>query len=521
MTVGNYCASQNTSSERGLKQLSAQGYQEEHQNRAMAESLQASPCTAEPEDGTTTIADWLADMEPFGPQYLRAVTAGKALRCFARSLWGKDFLYHQSFVRKKKVGVFWSHSWRTPPWKKAGLLLFWYNGNVATIVATLGAVVMFLLCCCDILPGFMKSPWTGPPRKLPFGAWSTLTGSLLYFMVLTGYRSQRTVWLDWMCINQKDEAKKMKGVLSLGANIKTSEKMLVLWDETWIHRLWCVFELSAFLKCQQMQAGQTLTVLPVFIFPFWLANFLMLMLIMTANVMIPLGNLTYVVLGFLGLLFCSIFWERVLTTHFSQISALNERLASFSFKDTMCTCCTKSHKDAYGHHIQCDRELLSQCMSTWFGSEEACEASVSSALAGVLKEKLGARFPFPYWMLLSAGLPWVWGYMDFAAARVRGEEWEEFAAIVMNGVAWWANIGPAITTFSVTLIWKLRSCRRSMVLRWLCRLVIVVMQLIGHAYYRVLQDFVPGRLVNEAIFFVTSLIAAVTAWRLRREGYIQ
>ena len=35
------------------------------------------------------------------------------------------------FLRpRKKVQDFWSHSWRTPAWKKVGLLLFWHRGRI-------------------------------------------------------------------------------------------------------------------------------------------------------------------------------------------------------------------------------------------------------------------------------------------------------------------------------------------------------------------------------------------------------
>ena len=60
--------------------------------------------------------------------------------------------------------------------------------------------------------------------------------------------------------------------------------------------------------------------------------------------------------------------------------------------------------------------------------------------------------------------------------------------------------------------------RRSMILRWLVSVAIIVMK---HAYHRFLQDFVAVRLLSDAILvLITTLIAAVAAWRLFRSSYI-
>merc|ERR1711920_457090 len=40
---------------------------------------------------------------------------------------------------------------------------------------------------------------------------------------------------------------KKHGILSIGAFLSHTETLLVAWDETYFKRLWCTFELSAFL----------------------------------------------------------------------------------------------------------------------------------------------------------------------------------------------------------------------------------------------------------------------------------
>ena len=46
------------------------------------------------------------------------------------------------------------------------------------------------------------------------------------------------MFLDRICINQVDQAMKAEGVLNMGAILKHSDSMLVLWDTTFASRLW-------------------------------------------------------------------------------------------------------------------------------------------------------------------------------------------------------------------------------------------------------------------------------------------
>ena len=60
------------------------------------------------------------------------------------------------------------------------------------------------------------------------------------------FRSQVSLFLDICCIPQDDKDKQALGITSLGAVLDRSEKMLILMDEHYWKRLWCVFEVAAF-----------------------------------------------------------------------------------------------------------------------------------------------------------------------------------------------------------------------------------------------------------------------------------
>ena len=53
-------------------------------------------------------------------------------------------------------------------------------------------------------------------------------------------RTSPTLFLDICCISQDDPIKKARGIESLGALLDRSERMLVLLDENYFKRLWCV-----------------------------------------------------------------------------------------------------------------------------------------------------------------------------------------------------------------------------------------------------------------------------------------
>lgn len=98
------------------------------------------------------------------------------------------------------------------------------------------------------------------------------------------------VFVDMACIHQGDPDLKSEGALNIGAFLKNSKKLLVLWDSTYSSRAWCMFELAAFLQSHQSEVNLPIDIKPVAIAPatfaFVVGNTFMLL----CEIILPAGG---------------------------------------------------------------------------------------------------------------------------------------------------------------------------------------------------------------------------------------
>ena len=99
------------------------------------------------------------------------------------------------------------------------------------------------------------SEWT-PDRHSEGGqgnssVWSSALGVAGTILTLACWKSRKEVFLDRICISQTDGGLKTEAICSLAGILNKSESMLVLWDASFAERLWCVFEIAAFLKSKE------------------------------------------------------------------------------------------------------------------------------------------------------------------------------------------------------------------------------------------------------------------------------
>ena len=218
------------------------------------------------EEGEQHVASQVTRMQILKPEVLRGTHAHKAFEDFARALRPKGpqtpvDLYKKSFVAEK-ISSFWSHSWHGNSCNKILTLLMRYNGPASVMVGSLVACLMMVLFSLDLIPGFARMQPIYPGMQ--WSTWSLGAGFIATVITFLAWRSRFVVFLDRVCIHPSDGELKRASIWSLAGILKSSEEMLVLWDPSWSERLWCQFELGAFLK-SKLESEQVLVIRPTFL----------------------------------------------------------------------------------------------------------------------------------------------------------------------------------------------------------------------------------------------------------------
>jgi len=197
----------------------------------------------------------------------------RGARLFARSGAAARERPKETFALSRTVGrldYFISHAWRSPRLGKYCALCRFFNGGLAVHAALLvGFTAFFFALHRPPVPGEPMVTIANQvdqgrhtfPRAIiwwfyaPFPVYIA-TAALAHRLL----RRNSTAFLDIACVNQLDPVAKAKGIERLGAMLARTEHMLVLADEHYWKRLWCVFEVAAF--CRHSDASR-LIVLPL------------------------------------------------------------------------------------------------------------------------------------------------------------------------------------------------------------------------------------------------------------------
>ncbi|CAE8583901.1 unnamed protein product [Polarella glacialis] len=161
-----------------------------------------------------------------------------------------------------KYDIFISHTWRTGRIAKYAALLYYTSLFPAVCAGLAAGILAFALQVHGILPPFdIIEPYESAeiPEPLPGCLWCLVMGGCTSFAILVMWarlcdlaastRSTKvSYFFDRLCINQGDAELKQVGIDSIGAYLRNSDSMLVLWSPEYFTRLWCCFELAVFLE---------------------------------------------------------------------------------------------------------------------------------------------------------------------------------------------------------------------------------------------------------------------------------
>ncbi|CAE7614995.1 ddx1 [Symbiodinium sp. KB8] len=429
-------------------QLPAGANQDEDVFAGVSVSRQISPVPEQTANAVPALAEDLI---------ARMVGFGKALR-------GSKKLHRLSY-QTKKISMFWSHSWHGSTWRKYMTLLLFYNGATAAVIACLGSAVAAVLFAFELLP-VVKGP-NNYTEDLPYAHWQTFwaatVGMILYILVLLFWRPVDSIFFDVICIDQLNPERKGKGLLSIGAFLKSSRSMLILWDATYSGRLWTMFEVAAFLRSREEGETPKVVLRPTILGPTYLLLMLTLILVLRVgdSVSVLLSDSGRYVLWSLQFLIYSCGLAANTATfreYFRSVSDSQEQLAGWRLADVKCSCCDTGHVCGG----LCEREVVLKCICQWFGNLEHFESRVQTEIMDTFVHEQ-SRQPFTYSQVVIALVPILWSYLDRASAYARFTEWDPWlqtSCQIARGLAWWLGVGPVAFLTQCRLAYRFqRKCK--------------------------------------------------------------
>ena len=321
----------------------------------------------------------------------------------------------------KMIDHFLSHSWRDGA-KLKWLSLLWYvNLPFAVAAGHVAAALSFA--------AILMWPEVYPATPIAVGDIFLLNGpspaiGLWVFLVALGFGhyvsgAAPELFLDKICIHQTDPKLKAAGIQALGAYLRNSKHMLVLWGDDYFDRLWCCYEMSLYILLQDVEK---INILPIAYAGQSILIFAMFAVSMTAAVALELlGNAEMSGIGNLllmteMLLFFSplaLFGWYKADVYEARIS-LRSKLSVFDIRSVQCFCCQAKHVLPNGESIPCDRRFVEEGISLWFGKDgreglsafnHVMRTQLNASIAALLGKE--TVMPLPQMLVLGSLLAWV------------------------------------------------------------------------------------------------------------------
>ena len=448
---------------------------------------------AEAEPSAEWIAEIISKMEPTRPEVIRATRVQNVLHGLARPLRIYGDFYHLS-QSTTRLHAFWSHSWHGSVSGKVATLFFLHKAKAAVTVGTVAAVLACIAFGIGELPDDKTHSW-----------WCLSLGCLGYLLTMMFWRPQQLVFVDRVCISQADPQLQAEGTFSLGAIVKRADTMLVLWDPSWTRRLWCVYELAAFIRSRSPGAKPCIIIRPTMLgfvmCAFWLASALGGFAFHFTNHTIGLdysSGRNDVIMQFIAIAFCGlIFWyiAHLAREYCREVTIMCQHIGQFRVATAESFCCSVKHRRPGGDEpMMCDREVMQKCINIWFGGTEAFEQHVQSDLCDLLVDQLSNHM-VSYWRLAEAAPVFLWFHLDVVARHLRLRYFTDSAEdgalltgilILLVGLSYWLGVVPMLVRIMFRLSWAMQA-------RCHCRLL---------DYFKSLLLLLPGISIFGAFVFL-------------------
>ena len=204
--------------------------------------------------------------------------------------------------------------------------------------------------------------------------WCLSPGCLAYLLTMLFWRPQQLVLVNRVCISQTDPTLQAEGTCSLGAILKGTDTLLVLWDPSWARRLWCVYELAAFIRSRSPGEKPCIiirpTILGFMMCAAWFAcssgGFAFHFAHNTVQAQVDY-SLIEVSVQLIGIACCGlIFWYIVhlVREYCRDVTIMCEHIGHFRVATAESFCCSVKHRRPRSEEpMMCDRVVMQKCIS--------------------------------------------------------------------------------------------------------------------------------------------------------------
>ncbi|CAE7243284.1 unnamed protein product [Symbiodinium sp. CCMP2592] len=447
---------------------------------------------------------FFTQMKATRPEIVRGVRVWKLLR-YLPSAWLRGNLkdLHGLSQQTTHLDQFWSHSWHGSQWTKYANMLYLNNCMPASIAGTLSASV-----AC----GFVSAGSLGARQ-----GWCLLFGFLTFCIALLLWRPRKLVFLDVACVHQTDEDRKGEAIISMGAFLSQSTSMLVFWDPTWVTRLWCIFEVAAFLHSRTEGCKADLQIIPPLLGPVLLGGEMLfcvlgvLFLYIESSLVssdeaidIAVGEQYIMIVALLGLL--SSFVTHAWRGYARSIDTLQEQLREFKVEHAR-TCCNGDH----GNRPLRDREIILQCIAAWYNSLDRFESQVQAEVRMAVIDQLASKV-LSYQRVLLVLTPQAWLRLEYVSSHA-GDPIRQVVDLAQM-FTYWLAIFPVVDKLGFRLCYRLRARCCKIYLDFLLSLGIVILALSLFAACYAIQVYVfrqndPGLLLTVVSMISWWTLAAI------------
>ena len=335
------------------------------------------------------------------PELLRGTPLHVALSGFGKH-WaglssGATGALYQLSQPVESIDVFLSHDWETSRWMKLWALLLCFNSKAAALASLLWSI------CVGVVKAQLGE------NVLKSSVW-TFSSYLVFLTVLCFWQRIRLcfcspwmIFLDKLCIHQENDELKQKGILGLGAFVRKSDKLLVLWSKRTFRRLWCAYEIACFLS--RSRPVDQIEILPVTMaasvgLSAVLWHFMIFIYILAAVQLrgahgydaqsrrpadfayvsvtcLPIASAILVLVNYLGI------------SMMDDIEQFPQQLQNFRIQESQCYCCTNNHRNPLtGDMMICDRELVYQSLNDLY---PYCDSDPLGKFNSKVQETLGPQ----------------------------------------------------------------------------------------------------------------------------------